>query len=367
MRQGMLWMVAVAGSVVCQGWAEAQSAAPGTVNAPGSVNAPVPVNGQGSLNGQGTTTPGAVAGAPAPAVGALQPRPEVSFPPMDLKNFTAATPSVETVNSFLHALWGFDENRVWSVAAIQPTQAPGVVVVHVLVSEKTQPARMAQTTLFITPDGKHAIAGDVVRFGADPFAEPRALLAKGANGPARGAGGKQLELVEFMDLESKASKTAQATLDQLQQQFPQAHVVVEDMPLTRTHPFAYQAAAVGYCVRQSKGDPGYFAYAQSVMASQAELTKEKAETTLRAAATAAGADPAATLACAATPMAKAAVDAVVQLGTEVGVNDVPTLFVNGRALPGTQTPLPALERIVVFQGKLDGLAVQQQPALSTLK
>ncbi len=293
--------------------------------------------------------------------------PASGFPAPDPRNFTAASPSVETVNSFLHALWGFDENRIWSVSAIQPTQAPGVVAVHVFVSEKTQPSRVAQTTMYITPDGQHAIAGDVIRFGAQPFAETKALLARSADGPSRGAPGKQLEIVEFTDLQCAACKTAQATVDGLQQQFPQAHIVVEDMPLTRLHPFAYQAATVGYCVRQAKGDAGYLAYAASVMADQADLTADKAQATLSAAAKAAGADPAAAVTCAATPAAKAAVDAVIQLGTEAGVNDLPTLFVNGRGLPLAQVPVQTLNRIVVFQGQLDGFAVQQQPSLSTLK
>ena len=339
-------------AVLQSGWV--QAGAQTTAN-PSTAGAPVerhPLTASGGLAPTGQT------GVAAPAV---------SFPPTDPRNFTAASPSVETVNSFLHALWGFDENRIWSVAAIQPTQAPGVVAVHVLVAEKAQGSHMAQTTLYITPDGQHAIAGDVIHFGAQPFAETKALLAKSANGPARGAADKQLELVEFTDLQCTACKTAQATLDQLQQQFPQAHIVVEDMPLTRSHPFAYQAATVGYCVRQAKGDAGYFSYAGAVLAAQADLTGEKVNATLGAAAKTAGADPAAMAACAATPAAKAAVDAVIQLGSQAGVNDIPALFVNGRGLPLAQVPVQTLNRIVAFQGQLDGLSVQQQPSLSTLK
>ncbi len=310
---------------------------------------------------------GSVGPQGAPGAATLPGLPAGGFPAVDPRNFTAPSPTPETVNSFLHALWGFDENRVWSVTAIQPTPATGVVAVHVLVAEKTQPSRTAQTTLFITPDGRHAIAGDVIPFGAQPFAETKSLLQKSADGPSRGAADKQLELVEFTDLECAACRTAQATVDQLQQQFPQAHVVVEDMPLTRSQPSAYQAAAVGYCVRQAKGDAGYFTYAQAVLANGADLTPAKADATLDAAAKAAGADPTAIASCAATPAAKAAVDQVVQLGKEAGVSDVPTLIVNGRALPLAQVPAQTLNRIVVFQAKLDGLTVQQQPSLSTLK
>ncbi len=360
-QQAMRW-TAMAGFLgVCAAAAGAQAGASAN---PASSAVPT-VSGQH----QTAPAPAPTLTAPAPAApvsATAAPAPAVSFPPVEPRNFTATTPTVDTVNSFLHALWGFDENRIWSVAAIQPTPAPGVIAVHVFVAEKQQASRLAQTTLYITPDGKHAIAGDVVRFGAQPFAEVRDLLAKGADGPARGAADKQLELVEFTDLECKACKGAQATLDQLGQQFPQAHIVVENMPQT-AHPHAYRAAAVGYCVRQSKGDAGYATYAARVFAAQAELTGEKTDATLSAAAGAAGADPAAMLACAAAPATKAAVDAVVQLGTEAGVTDVPTLAVNGRLLPMASIPLPTMERIVVFQGKLDGFTVRQQPSLSTLK
>ena len=355
MKRGLLWVTAAgvlrASQAACVARAQATAAAPAK---------------QPAAATQSAATRGSVLQAPD-ATSTLLPR-TPGFPPIDPRNFTSPTPSVDTVNSFLHALWGFDENRVWSVAAIQPTQAPGVVAVHVFVSDKQQPSRLAQTTLFITPDGKHAVAGDVVRFGAQPFAEPRALLAKEANGPSRGAADKQLELVEFIDLQCAAAcKAAQATLDQLQGQFPQAHIVIEDMPLSRVHPFAYQAAEEGYCVRQAKGDAGYMAYAQSVMGNQAEMTADRIEATLATAARAAGADAAAMSTCAGASTTKAAVDAVVQLGNEVGVNDLPALFVNGRALPGAQVPLATLEKIVIFQGTLDGFTVQQQPTLSTLK
>ncbi len=327
----------------------------------------------------GGSRAGAQAGTPKPVTGAQVPAAPTTpvqrlpkttvqgFPPVDPKNFTAASPDVATVNSFLHALWGYDENRIWSVAAIEPTVAPGVVQVHVLVSDKVQPGRVALTTLFITPDGKHAIAGEVVSFGAQPFAETRAVLQQRADGPARGATGKQLELVEFTDLQCPTCKAAHNTVDELLQDFPDAHIVFEDMPLTAVHPFAFQAAAVGHCVRQAKGDAAFFTYVRKVYDTQAELTKDKAEATLRAAATEAGADAPAVMTCAGSPATQDAVNAVIKLGTDIGVTNVPTLVINGRPLPIAQVPSETLKRVIAFQGSLDGLTVRQQPSLKTLK
>lgn len=305
--------------------------------------------------------------SPATPTPALPKAPSETFPAINPANFTAPSPTVATVNDFLHALWGVDVNRTWSVASIEPTSAPGVVRVQVFVAEKTQPGKLAQTILYITPDGKHAIAGEVVNFGPRPFEETRTLLQQQADGPARGAAGKELELVEFADLQCPNCKAAQETMDRLIQDFPQARVVFENLPLTAVHPYAFEAAAVGLCVRQAKGDPGFFTYAQKVYDAQADLTAEKADATLRAAVTAAGADPAAAMSCASTPATKDAVNVSVKLAAQIGVSNTPTLVVNGRALPLGQIPYDGLARLIVYQGSLDGITVKQQPHLTTLK
>ena len=326
---------------------------------------------------------GLTAWAQAPAAPTLQPRqstvspatpsptlpkgPADTFPAVNPANFTAQSPTVATVNNFLHALWGVDENRIWSVASIQPTSAPGVVRVQIYIAEKTQPSKIGQTVLYITPDGRHAIAGEVVNFGAKPFEETRTLLQQQANGPARGAAGKDLELVEFTDLQSPNCRAAQETIDRLVQDFPQARVIYQDLPLTAVHPYAFQAAAVGHCVREAKGDAGYLAYAKKVYDTQADLSAEKADATLRAAVAAAGADPAAALSCASTQATKDAVTASIKLAAQIGVSNTPTLVINGRAVPLGQIPYEGLAKVIVYQGSLDGITVQEQPHLTTLK
>ena len=305
--------------------------------------------------------------APATPVQALPKAPAETFPPVNPKNFTAKSPTVDTVNSFLHALWGYNDSRSWSVAAIEPTTAPGVVRVQVYFAEKSQPGRIGQTVLYVTPDGQHAIAGEVVSFGAKPFAELRTLLQAQANGPAHGATGKDLELVEFADLQCPNCKTAQGTMDQLARDFPQARIVYEDFPLTAVHPFSFQAAAIGHCVRQAKGDAAFFTYAQKVYDTQADLTAAKVDATLQAAATAAGADPAALKTCAASPATADAVNDTSKLAADTGDSNTPTLVINGRSVPLTQVPYDVLKRVIVFQGSLDGITVHEQPSLTTLK
>jgi protein-disulfide isomerase len=307
--------------------------------------------------------------APPQAPGAATPQapPANPFPPANPKFFTATSPSVETVNSFLKQLWGFDPNRIWSVAAILKTNAPGVAKVVVFVADKSQAGKSQQTVFFTMPDGKHAIADNVIDFGAEPFEATRKVLAARADGPARGAAGKELLLVEFSDLQCPHCKDAQPIMDQLATDFPQARVVFQNFPLVDVHPYAFQAAAEGLCVQKARGGEAFAKYAQSVFDAQEGLTPEHATATLDLAVTKAGGDPAAATACAKTQATIDAVNASVQLGKDVGVDATPMLFVNGQPIPISAVPYEVLKRIIAYRAGLDGVQVRVQPSLKTLK
>jgi protein-disulfide isomerase len=288
------------------------------------------------------------------------------FPPANLKNFTADTPSADEVNSFLKALWGYDPNRMWQVEGIVKTIAPGVAKVVVLVADRRAPGKTSPLIFFTTPDGKHAIAENVMDFGAKPFADARKTLQERANGPAKGAKTSDLLFVEFADLNCDHCRDAQEKMESLEQDFPQARIVFENAPES-IHPYAERAALDGVCVRKAKGDAAFFSYARAVYAKQAGLTPASADETLKAAISAAGADPAAVATCAALPETKAAVDASVKLAQDLGAVQVPMLAVNGHFLAIDTVPYETLKQMIAFQAGQDGITVHLQPTLSTLK
>jgi protein-disulfide isomerase len=278
------------------------------------------------------------------------------FPQPNPKFFTAASPTVDTVNAFLKALWGYDTNRIWRVEAIQTTAAPNVSKVVVFVSDKAPGAKVQTTAFFVTPDQKHAVAGDtVVPFGATPFADLRKELQARADGAARGATSKDLLLVEFADLQCPHCKEAQGTMDQLVKDFPNARVVYQSFPIVDLHPFAFKAAAYGYCIQKQKND-AFFVYSAAVFDTQEALTTEAGDQTLKSAVTKAGLDPAAVDACAATQAIKDQVNASIKLSQDAGVEQTPTLVVNGHPLPLTGIPYEILKNIVSYQAMLDGVS-----------
>ena len=307
------------------------------------------------------SAPGVPAAASAPAPSPLAPPEQAApvdpLPPASPKAFTAKSPTVETVNAFLTQLWGFDPKRVWRVMGIQPTMAEGVSEVVVFVTSTEPDAQIQPVTFYVLPDGKHAIGegAGVLNFGATPFAETRALLKARANGAARGATSKDLELVEFTDLQCPHCKEAEPTMDQLVKDFPAARVVVQLLPLTEIHSSAFKAAAYGVCA-QKQSDEAYFKYAAGVFDTQEALAPATEDTLLRAAAQRAGLDGPSIAACANSQAAKDIVNADIQLAADAGVhNTTPTLAVNGRLLP-LGIPYDTIKQIIVHQAKLDGVA-----------
>ena len=65
----------------------------------------------------------------------------------------ANLPSEETVNAFLQQTFGYDSTVTWKITAIKPSIAEGLAEVNVTLSNAQG---QSGTTLYVTPDGKHA-------------------------------------------------------------------------------------------------------------------------------------------------------------------------------------------------------------------
>lgn len=295
---------------------------------------------------------------PAPAAEPSAPAPAAApvFPPPDPANFTASSPTKETVNNFLQTSWGYDDTRLWQVEGILKTSVDGISKVIVYVGDKSGKQKPSGIQFFALADGKHIIAGEeILPFGEHPYADNRALVQQQADGPYRGAAAKDFEIVEFADFQCPHCKEAQANMEKLATDFPKARIVFQNYPLPQ-HKEAAGAAAYGVCVAKQGGSSAFFTFASAVFDGQDGLASPDGATlTLNSAVTKAGLDPAKITACATTPATVAAVDASVKLAKDLSVNQTPTLIVNGRQVPAN-APYDTIKQIVEYQEKLDGLS-----------
>jgi protein-disulfide isomerase len=257
-------------------------------------------------------------------------------------------PTEETVNVFLHKMFGYQESLTWKVTSIAAARAAGLAEVNVVFSS---PQGQQQGKFYVTPDGQHAVMGDLIPFGADPFAETRAKLAGSQTGLAKGPEDAKLVLVEFADLQCPGCKAAQGTITRLQEDYPNARFVFQNYPLENLHPWAMLAAKYVDCVGRNAGDK-LWDFMTQVYDHQAQITAENAEQRIPEYAQAAGVDTAKISACVQSPDTYVRIQKSIDLAKSVQVTSTPTLFVNGRKVAQlVGAPYETVKQIVQFEAE----------------
>jgi protein-disulfide isomerase len=236
-------------------------------------------------------------------------------------------PSEATVDSFLQQTFGYEPDISWKISSIQPAGVAGLAEVTVILA-KEQGQQLSR--FYVTPDGQHALTGDIIPFGARPFDPAKNLLEKGITGPSRGPKDAAVTIVEFGDLQCPACKAAQPTIESLIAAEPNARFVFQNFPL-EMHNWAAKGAAYADCVGQASND-AFWKFISKTYETQSDITAENADEKLTALADGAGVKGSDIAACAAKPETKAHVDASIALGKSVDVSGTPTLFINGRKI-----------------------------------
>jgi len=264
-------------------------------------------------------------------------------PAPTLKERPAPLPTEDTVNSFLFQMKGFEPTISWKVTDIRPSEIAGLAEVSIIM---TGPQGSSPTKLLVSADGKYAISGDIFPFGAKPFEDARAKLEKGVTGPSKGPAKAPVTIVEFSDMQCPHCQKAAPAIEQLLGQEPEVRFVFQNFPLP-AHDWADKAAGYVDCVGRSSND-AVWKFIQKAFDEQTNITTANVDEKLKAIATASGVNGDETAGCAVKPDTKARVEASVALGKAVGVTGTPTLFIEGRSVPGG-APVDVLKKIVDFQ------------------
>jgi protein-disulfide isomerase len=253
-------------------------------------------------------------------------------------------PGPSQVEAALKRTFGYDPSVSWQVLDIHPAMAPGMA--EVLVSFNKQPPYR----FWITADGQNAIiVADVLPFGPDPFAPAREKL-QAAKGPSRGAQNPAMYIVDFSDLECPHCKAAQPVVEKLVTDFPQTRLIFQQFPLPASlHPWAMKAALYSDCAGRMD-QAAFWKYIDAIFENQGGIALATADDKLKELATAAGLDGQKLAACAATPETEERVKKSLELGESLGINETPTVFINGRRVKGiANIPYDQLKALVQFE------------------
>ena len=260
---------------------------------------------------------------------------------------TAKQPNMEELNGFMRHMFGYDPMVKWKIETVKPSEVPGVTEVVITFGEPVQ----QRTPFYVAGDLQHAFIGQIIPFGADPFAPARQKLAAEAKGPIKGPADAPVEIVEFSDFQCPHCKRAWPKVDQLVSQSANARLVFQNFPLSNIHKWADRAAGYADCIARKSPDQ-FWKFAQEVFDQQENINDQNAVERLNGIATDSGADAAATATCADSADTKVRVNQQYQLGAALGVNATPTLFLNGRKIENVNdTPIEILKQMIDFEAQ----------------
>jgi protein-disulfide isomerase len=176
---------------------------------------------------------------------------------------------------------------------------------------------------------KHGIVSDL-----GPFRVPVA-----ASGPTRGPAGAPITIIEFGDFQCPFCKKAEATLHKLLANHPQeVRLVFRQLPLTRLHPNALEAAKAAICAnRQDK----FWAMHDAMYEDQSALATDG----LKETAAHLGLNAAAFSSCLEDPQVTTELESDQRASVQLGLTATPFFYVNGRPVDGN-VPLSSFESII---------------------
>ena len=274
-------------------------------------------------------------------------------------------PTNEQIDAFMRQMTAGNPGLTWAVAGIKQDDVSNLTGVTVVLTNP-QGQRGAQK-FWVTPEGGHALFGDLSPFGADPFEAARAELSSSVNGPWTGSATPKITMVEFGDLECPSCKAAAPTIERLVKEVPGSKLIFQQFPLTSIHHWAYKAAEFGTCVAEKNND-AFWKFAGLVYGAQEDISSHVesadpnkkpdltyAEQKLTELASDAGLNGKQIAECAASKQAADRVDHSMALGKKMDVTGTPTLFVNGRRVMNiTGMPFDQLKQLVEFTGTPQG-------------
>ncbi len=256
-------------------------------------------------------------------------------------------PSEATIDAFLKKMFGWNSEVTWKIAEIKPSEAPGISQATVVFSA----AKGQQVTrIYITPDQKFAFTGELVPFGADPFAPARQVL-KGVNGPSHGPQDAAVTIVEFGDLECPACKAAQPNMTKLLEEEPKVRLIYQNFPLEQIHKWALTGAKYLDCLGR-QNNTAVWKFIATVYDHQSEVNEQNVEQMLKGYVKDSGGDPDAVAACAAKPETEKRIRESMAMAEKLDVSSTPTFFINGRRMVGfsaNSTPYDSVKSMVDYE------------------
>ncbi len=248
---------------------------------------------------------------------------------------------LKTTEAFVRKLFAWGPDFKVKLGPLMQSLSPNfyLVPLEVTINGQTDSGK-----IFVSKDGKTLVRGEMFDTAADPFVDLRSKLHTEGH-PSKGPADARVTLVEFADYQCPHCRELHDQMQTIETKYPQIRLVYEDFPITQIHPWA-QTAAIGARCAYMQSPDAFWKMNDSIFADQDAISTENVWDKLVGFAAQAGLDTDAFKTCMTSPEPLKAVEADHQQGVDLGVDSTPTVFVNGRPLPGGD--ITTLEQYIDF-------------------
>lgn len=205
--------------------------------------------------------------------------------------------------------------------------------------------RSIVATYLVSGDGRKVLQANVYDIDWNPFREDLAKLDT-KDAPSIGTPGATAVLVLFSDFQcSYCREEAVMLRENLVKTYPtQVRLYFKDFPLEAIHPWARAGAEAGRCIFRAQPKK-FWDFHDWIFEKQSEITPENLKAKTLEWAASKEIDTLQLSQCIDTRATAAQVQANLDLAKELRVGSTPTLFLNGRRIPG-RTEWPQLKELI---------------------
>ena len=213
----------------------------------------------------------------------------------------------------------------------KPSPVPGLdeVDVHLTFNAASQ-----DHVFYVSKSGKDVFYGKIFDINKSPF-QAELDKIKTDLSPSFGAAGAPLVIVMYADFQCPACKEEAKTLrDNITQTYPtQVRVYFKDFPLTQIHNWAKPASVAGRCIfRQNAAK--FWDFYDWMYEHQSEITPDNLKDKVLEFAKSKDLDTLQLTSCMDNRSTEPEIDKEMAEGKSLGIEQTPTMFINGRRLPG---------------------------------
>lgn len=274
----------------------------------------------------------------------------MALAPLRAADARAATlPSLDKTRFGAYVRYAEGLTEAVAIVVDDPTPSANPAYSRVVVHLTAGKLNLGDKLYYVTPDGQTFVNGSVWKLDQSPFEDIFSLLP--ANGPSFGSTDPKVKVVVFSDFQCPFCK---GLADNLRQNLPKTfgndvQVQFADYPLETKHPWAVAAAEASHCIGDHNVD-AFWKFHDWMFAHQTEIAPEGTDLKAKILdfVKTSGFDSAAITACMESHATAPEVKASEARGNLVGVQQTPTLFVDGRKVEGA-LPWPNLQALLKFE------------------